>query len=169
MKIKMDDIDSTTIQSDVVQIEFVNGFSVELTDGTTLDFHNNNELHKGLRKLARHGIHAFEETLSEPKKARLEKFKASNPISLGSVINQENQLVEFFDPEQDGFVYAIIAGKILSRTEFMEVGDTVEPHGEYTPIYDVKSGMVLCGFEYYNSGECKPLSFPYMNPIWTMR
>jgi hypothetical protein len=68
-----------------------------------------------------------------------EKLMNLQPFKYGEIINNQKQLIEFYENPiygQDAPVIAVCHElKLAEATDFYELDDMVASHGEYTPIF----------------------------------
>lgn len=77
-----------------------------------------------------------------------DNFMKQEPTLLDTMTNKLNQEIKFFEHPENGdedFVYALIDGNVLVRTDFFETVDMTADHQEYTPF--LIEGKVWSGFE----------------------
>jgi hypothetical protein len=68
------------------------------------------------------------------------KLMSHNPTSLGKMMNDKGQQIEFFEHPTRGDEYPVIAvlheTQQAGNTEFYELDDMTAEHGEYQPWFD---------------------------------
>jgi hypothetical protein len=77
------------------------------------------------------------------------KLMSLNPFKYGEIINNQKQLIEFYEHPifgGDGTVIAVCHElSIAKSTTFYELDDMVASHGEYTPLFI--DGKIVYGYE----------------------
>ncbi len=78
-----------------------------------------------------------------------EKLMNLKPFKYGEIINNQNQLIEFYENPVHGQDAPVIAVchelKLAEATDFYELDDMVASHGEYTPIFI--DNKIIYGYE----------------------
>tara|TARA_R110002126_G_scaffold84893_2_gene205988 strand:+ start:152 stop:403 length:252 start_codon:yes stop_codon:yes gene_type:complete len=77
------------------------------------------------------------------------KLMSLNPCKYGEIVNNQKQLIEFYEHPifgQDEPVIAVCHELgIAKSTDFFELDDMVASHGEYTPMFI--DGNIVYGYQ----------------------
>ena len=67
------------------------------------------------------------------------KLMAHSPYKLDEMTNTYGQLIEFYEHPTQGDEYPVIAAchelQLAANTEFFELDDMTDSHGEYQPVF----------------------------------
>lgn len=78
------------------------------------------------------------------------KLMNANPTKYGEIINNQGQLIEFYENPQYGQDAPVIAVchalQVACKTDFFELDDMIAEHGEYTPIFI--DGAIHYGYQF---------------------
>ena len=83
-------------------------------------------------------------------KMNYSKLMEKNPTKYGEILNQKNQLIEFYEHPYYGQDVPVIAVchelKLAALTTFYELDDMIAQDGEYTPLFI--EGSIKYGYEF---------------------